>query len=258
VAPVTRNAQEPAGATQREEDASSVAEAPSVAASEPVRSAGPALEAAAGLYALVKGFYGKSYNDGGCQTGEGYAGAGHWENESRWERAARGILAFCASEGHELGRTLDLGCGRGTLVSFLRRSGADVFGLDVSDLRLARTVAGNALALPFVDGAFRTIVALDIIEHVPWNWQRFLWAELRRTGAERIVVTVPTELPHYRYGSDVGLRNHYLCATPPNWRALFEHHGYDVVREGVDMEDYGPPFAFGETNYPFFLARRSA
>lgn len=248
---MTHSAPEPVGAPQGDGEARTHAGWRADASSARQRSARGRLEAAASLYAMVRGLYCKAYNDGGCPDGHGYSGGGHWDNVARWAASARGIRAAAAALGHELGRTLDLGCGRGVLTDLL-----DAVGLDIADVRSRRTAQGNALALPFVDDAFRTVVALDIVEHVPWDWQVHLWAELRRVCTRALFVTVPTEQPHYQLRSDVGTRNHYLCGTPEDWRRLFRSQGFDVVREGRALELYGAPFAHGPGNYPFFIVRR--
>lgn len=78
-------------------------------------------------------------------------------------------------------RLLDVGCGRGgPAIRLARRLGADVTGVDVVAPGLATArenaadaegvasfVAGDAVALPFVDGAFDACTAIDAIVYVP-------------------------------------------------------------------------------------------
>jgi 2-polyprenyl-6-hydroxyphenyl methylase/3-demethylubiquinone-9 3-methyltransferase len=74
-------------------------------------------------------------------------------------------------------RVLDVGCGGGFLSNRLAREGHAVTGIDRSaeSLRVARRYdatgrvtyhAADALALPFGDGAFDAVTAMDFLEHV--------------------------------------------------------------------------------------------
>jgi len=99
------------------------------------------------------------------------------------------------------------------------------------------------------------VIALDIIEHVPWDVQDELFAELRRVTGRLLVVTVPTEEPHYKLCSAVPARNHYLSLSPEEWKLLFRRQKFSVHAEGAELAPLGPPFSFGETNYPYILLR---
>jgi ubiquinone/menaquinone biosynthesis C-methylase UbiE len=96
----------------------------------------------------------------------------------------------------EPARTLDVGCGTGFLTQHLR--GPVVVGLDqspamvaIAQERLRETgvaVVGDALALPFPDGAFERILTGHFYGHlVPDERERFL-AEARRVARAELVV----------------------------------------------------------------------
>lgn len=78
--------------------------------------------------------------------------------------------------GHGV-RVLDLGCGAGFLSNYLARRGHAVTGVDTTpeNLAVARDhdpigrvdyQCADALALPFADGSFDVVCAMDLIEHV--------------------------------------------------------------------------------------------
>jgi 2-polyprenyl-6-hydroxyphenyl methylase/3-demethylubiquinone-9 3-methyltransferase len=88
--------------------------------------------------------------------------------------AARLAEAF----GGRACRVLDVGCGAGFLANDLAIRGNDVVGLDAAPdaLEVARDhadplrppcyVEGDALALPYADGEFDAVCAMDFLEHV--------------------------------------------------------------------------------------------
>lgn len=91
-------------------------------------------------------------------------------------------------------RTLDVACGTGFLTRHLQ---GEVVGLDASERMLAearkqvsgaRFVQGNALSLPFADGAFDRVFTSYFYCHLePEERARFL-AEARRVAPELVVV----------------------------------------------------------------------
>lgn len=72
---------------------------------------------------------------------------------------------------------LDVGCGAGLLANPLAEAGHEVVGIDLSESSLAearnrdrtgraRYLAANAYSLPFPDGWFDVVCAMDLLEHV--------------------------------------------------------------------------------------------
>ena len=91
-------------------------------------------------------------------------------------------------------RTLDVACGTGFLTRHLR---GDVVGLDASErmLELARAqapgaafVQGDALSLPFDDGAFDRVFTSYFYCHLEEGARKRFLAEARRVASELVVV----------------------------------------------------------------------
>jgi ubiquinone/menaquinone biosynthesis C-methylase UbiE len=109
-----------------------------------------------------------------------------------WEEELAGLTAALAAL--QPARTLDVACGTGFLTRHLP---GDVTGLDQSARMIAiarrripggRVVQGDALALPFPDGAFERVAAGHFYGHLqPDERARFL-AEAGRVGGELLVV----------------------------------------------------------------------
>ena len=113
-------------------------------------------------------------------------------------------------------RLLDMGCGGGRHAFAALRRGARVvaFDADLGELKQVRDMVdamraegevpaagtglalqGDALALPFIDGAFDRIIAAEVLEHIPDDARAI--AELARVLAPggRMAVTVPAAFP---------------------------------------------------------------
>ncbi len=96
---------------------------------------------------------------------------------------------------------LDLGCGDGRIAGALAAAGAEVDGVDPSEVALDRARAAQPGiefvrpaddgALPFADGTFEVVVCINVLEHVA-DTQR-LMSEARRVLAPggRFAAAVP-------------------------------------------------------------------
>ncbi len=125
---------------------------------------------------------------------EWYLGAGRFAELDRpgWERELSDLIATLAALPPA--RTLDVGCGTGFLTRHLR---GEVTALDESPAMLeiaarrmpaARIVQGDALHLPFPDGAFDRVVTAHLYGHLrPVAREAFLW-EARRVAPDLVVV----------------------------------------------------------------------
>ena len=185
---------------------------------------------------------------------DGKFGCGHYRNTARWRAAAATIDGLLAEHGIS-GRVLDLGCGQGSLTDELRRRGVPAVGIDLAeDVRTVGAV-GNATKLPFGSNTFGAVVALDLIEHVPADYQFGLWAEMQRVmvGGGMVVATVPVEAKERWLPSTAGILNHYCVGPVTAWIQHVWANGFEVIEQGSAMACRGIPFAFGDVNYPFLL-----
>ena len=99
------------------------------------------------------------------------------------------------------GSLLDSGCGQGEWLAFLaEQTHLALTGNDISPVRLdlaKRKANGHDIAfevgditqLPYADGSFDQVTALETLEHIP-NWEK-AFSEIVRVASKRVVVTVP-------------------------------------------------------------------
>ncbi|HWH31473.1 MAG TPA: class I SAM-dependent methyltransferase [Egibacteraceae bacterium] len=104
-------------------------------------------------------------------------------------------------------RVLEVGCGEGEIAQRLRARWPEVTGLDLPDAGLrqawdgvdgVRFLHGDAERLPFPDGAFDVVVAVEVLEHLRDPAQGL--RELARVSRGHLVLSVPRE-PIFRTGN---------------------------------------------------------
>ena len=150
-------------------------------------------------------------------------------------------------------RVLDIGCGRGEVLVWLRRQGAEAWGLDYAPdaLRLTittlagadpgqtqsnvRVLAANARHLPFYPESFDHVLMLDIVEHLhPWELDlalREVWRVLKWDG-KLLVHTAPNRW-YYQFGYPLFRTFERLrgISLPKDPRQRFRSHQYVHVNE---------------------------
>ena len=123
-----------------------------------------------------------------------------------------GILDQVAAETPR-GRVLEVGCGEGLIAKRLQQRWADVTALDLPDASLRgwwrehpgpRYVHADASQLPFPDGFFGLVVAVEVMEHLTRPQQGL--AEMARVSAGHLVLSVPRE-PIFRTANMVAGRH---------------------------------------------------
>lgn len=130
------------------------------------------------------------------------------------------------------GRTLDVGCGDGTIG--LALDGAPVIGFDrsLSDLRSAQqrglpvVVADASRGIPFATDAFDTVYCVDVLHHLEADWEP-LFAELDRVlkPGGRLVIVEPDARSDFAQVSQ-----------PPELEPQLARRGYRYDSRAIHVE----------------------
>jgi SAM-dependent methyltransferase len=134
------------------------------------------------------------YDERAAEYDEWYEGLGRFAERDRpgWSVELDQVIGLVGAL--PVGRTLDLACGSGYLTRHLR---GVVIGLDqspamvaIAQSRLPQAVAivGDALHLPFADGAFDRVLTGHFYGHLPPDERSAVLAETRRVAGELVVI----------------------------------------------------------------------
>jgi ubiquinone/menaquinone biosynthesis C-methylase UbiE len=115
------------------------------------------------------------------------------------------------------GSVLDVGCGEGIVTERLAKllAPAQVRGVDADEARLSEEwrersapnlsfAAGSAYELPFADGSFELVCAVEVLEHL--ERPRDALAEMRRVSGRALLLSVPNE-PSWRISHLLAAKN---------------------------------------------------
>nr|HPJ72424.1 methyltransferase domain-containing protein [bacterium] len=150
-------------------------------------------------------------------------------------RLAAEILERLRPEGGDW-NVLDAGSRDGFLQGFL--PGDTVVNLDRDRFLAPVFVRGDALALPFADGAFHAAVAMDVFEHLEATQRPLLLAELRRVASRAVVLAAPFASEEVA-AAEAAANEFHLCVLGEENPFLVEH----LSRELPRLEDYAGPAA---------------
>ncbi|MGH9083596.1 MAG: class I SAM-dependent methyltransferase, partial [Acidimicrobiales bacterium] len=143
---------------------------------------------------------------GGSYFGEGRDPSGNRQGRSGYASYDRvssnaDIAAYLLWRHFRVRRALDVGCARGYLVEALRERGLDAVGCDASPYAVEHAAPGAlgyvrlgdpSSGLPFEDGAFDLVTALEVLEHLPPDRVPAALAELRRVASGVLYATIPS------------------------------------------------------------------
>jgi SAM-dependent methyltransferase len=167
---------------------------------ELTRGAERGLAEAEARQAGIAGTYGGSYFGEGRDASGDRAGRSGY---ARYDRIASNadIAGWLLWRNFRVANSLDVGCATGFLVEVLRERGIDAAGCDVSEFAIDHAAPGavghirvaNLFAgLPWGDGAFELVTALEILEHLPPDRVPEALAELKRVCGGYLYATVPS------------------------------------------------------------------
>jgi ubiquinone/menaquinone biosynthesis C-methylase UbiE len=172
--------------------------------------------------------YGELYFDGPREYG--YGG---YRYDGRWRPVARDIVEhFNLKPGDKV---LDVGCAKGFLVKDLLELGIDAYGLDVSKYALmhcepevvGRLQIGSAEDLPFPDGSFAAVIAINSIHNLPRADVVRALKEMERLAPGKGFVQVDSyRTPEQKKIFESWVLTAMFHDYPDGWISLFKEAGY--------------------------------
>lgn len=155
----------------------------------------------------------------------------HWWFASR-TRALVNMLDGCVNAGSH--RVLDVGCGAGNMFHHLRRYG-DVTGVENNPkpLQVARERGYDvhlaaAEAMPFPDGEFGLVAALDVLEHCPDD--AAVLREIQRVSAPGALLVITSPAFQWLWSHNDDVNHHYRRYSGSELKMKLEKAGFRVRR----------------------------
>lgn len=159
----------------------------------------------------------------------------HWWHIGRRKIIAGFVEEICRQVTDRSPRILDVGCGTGANLLMLSKYG-DAEGVDVSEDALTfcrerglnKVKLGAGEALPYDDGTFDLVTALDVVEHMDDDLAGV--TEMRRVlrPGGRVLLFVPTFM--FLWGLQDEVSNHRRRYRLPELRRVLEQAGFEIER----------------------------
>ncbi len=159
----------------------------------------------------------------------------HWWYTGRRKILSSFVEDICRRVTDRRPRILDVGCGTGANLLMLSKYG-DAEGVDVSEDALAfcrergleNVKLGAAEELPYEDGTFDLVTALDVVEHLDDDLAGL--REMRRVlrPGGRVLLFVPTFM--FLWGLQDDVSNHRRRYRMPELRRVLEQAGFEIER----------------------------
>jgi len=159
----------------------------------------------------------------------------HWWHIGRRKIIASFVERICRQVTDRRPRILDVGCGTGANLLMLSQYG-DAEGVDISEDALAfcrergleQVKLGAAEELPYDDGTFDLVTALDVVEHMDDDLAGL--REMRRVlrPGGRVLLFVPTFM--FLWGLQDEVSNHRRRYRLPELSRVLEQAGFEIER----------------------------
>ncbi len=178
-----------------------------------------------------------------------------WRHHIRKRRLyVEGLLRRKVNQGGGIGRLLDLGCGDGNNLVWLRGYANAIYGCDYNAVRLARARArfpdavlflGDILNLPVEDGAFDVVFFNHVIEHIHDDVAALATVERILAPGGVVILGTPNEgawwwqLAYRRAPKLRASTDHVHFYTADSIAAKMKSVGLDVVE--IKHMGWGPP-----------------
>jgi len=159
------------------------------------------------------------------------------------------IAAYLLWRNFRVRRTLDVGCATGFVVEALRELGVDANGCDVSGYAVEHAAPGALgyvrvgdplRGLPYGDGEFDLVSALEILEHLPPDRVPEALGELRRVCSGVVYATIPSFGPD-ESGPDGHLQGKVRPERLEHYRSLGPEYDGPVPAEDLAVDADGLP-----------------
>jgi ubiquinone/menaquinone biosynthesis C-methylase UbiE len=117
---------------------------------------------------------------------------------------------------------LDVGCGTGYITDIIKRSlDANIICCDMNSNRISfaktqfhlETIIADISHLPFKNSSFDTVLAIEIIEHLP-NTESAI-NEIKRVTKANVIITVPND-PYFMIANFLRGKNLKSFGNPPD------------------------------------------
>ncbi len=174
----------------------------------------------------------------------------HWWFAGRRRIIAAFVEEICRRLENERPRILDVGCGTGANLELLSKYG-EAEGVDVSPAALAFCRArglenvrqGEAEKLPYDDGSFDLVTALDVVEHLDDDVAGL--REMRRVlkPGGRALLFVPAFM--FLWGVQDDVSHHRRRYTLPGLRRVLKEAGYEIERATYANLSFFAPILMG-------------